>query len=70
MEILKSRRYKPDVIAHHNSHNECFKFVINNEEDEKELFEKYIDNGIVNPENVWLMPCVVVEMNIQLNQLW
>ena len=26
--------------------------VINNEEDEKELFEKYIDNGLVNPDNV------------------
>ena len=32
-------------------------FVIDSEDDEKELFEKYIDNGLVNPENVWLMPC-------------
>jgi 6-pyruvoyltetrahydropterin 2'-reductase len=53
----ENRRYKPDVIAHHNERGECFKFVINSEEDEKELFEKYIDNGIVNPDNVWLMPC-------------
>lgn len=53
----ENRRYKPDVIAHHNYNGECFKFVINSEEDEKELFEKYIDNGLVNRENVWLMPC-------------
>ena len=53
----EKRRYKPDVIAHHNSRGECFKFVIDSEEDEKELFEKYIDIGIVNRENVWLMPC-------------
>ena len=53
----EKRRYKPDVIAHHNSRGECFKFVIDSEEDEKELFEKYIDIGIVDRENVWLMPC-------------
>ena len=53
----ENRRYKPDVIAHHNKRGECFKFVINSQEDGKELFEKYIDNGICNRENVWLMPC-------------
>ena len=53
----ENRRYKPDVIAHHNKNGECFKFVVNSEEDEKELFEKYINNGIVYRENIWLMPC-------------
>lgn len=53
----ENRRYKPDIIKHHNERGECFKFVINSEEDEKELFEKYIDNGLVDRNNIWLMPC-------------
>ena len=37
----ENRRYKPDVLKYHNELGSCFKFVINNEDDEKELFEKY-----------------------------
>ena len=53
----EERRYKPEVLEWHNKRNSCFKFVINNEEDLNELFEKYIDNGLVNRDNIWLMPC-------------
>ena len=50
-------RYKPEVLKYHNELGSCFKFVVNSEEDEKELFEKYIDIGLVSRERVWLMPC-------------
>lgn len=53
----EQRRYKTDVLQHHNNNGECFKFVINSQEDIDELFEKYIDNNLVKRENVWLMPC-------------
>ena len=50
-------RYKPEILKWHNSNNACFKFVINDEGDMTELFEKYIDAGLVNRKNTWLMPC-------------
>jgi len=50
-------RYKPDVLRWHNKHNACFKFVINEQADVQEMFERYIDNGIIDKEKVWLMPC-------------
>jgi organic radical activating enzyme len=53
----ESRRYKTDVLTYHNELGSCFKFVINSEEDEKELFENYIDPGYVARDRVWLMPC-------------
>jgi len=54
----EARRYKPDVLKWHNSHSEsCFKFVINDNSDLKEVYEKYIDPGYVDKDKIWLMPC-------------
>lgn len=50
-------RYKPDILKWHNDHNACFKFVINDSSDHAELLDKYINPGLVNKENIWLMPC-------------
>ena len=50
-------RYKPEVLKWHNKHNACFKFVISDQSDVDEMFERYIDNGIIDREKVWLMPC-------------
>ena len=53
------KRYKPAVLKWHVDNNSGFKFVINNEDDLQEVFEKYVyapDIGV--PMNrIWLMPC-------------
>ena len=47
----EARRYKPEVLKWHNSHEEsCFKFVINEPGDLIELQEKYIDTGFPSIE--------------------
>lgn len=53
------KRYKPKVLKYLLSKEACFKFVVNNSEDIKELYEKYITDGFINiPKNIiWLMPC-------------
>lgn len=60
----KEKRYKPNVLSWLNDYNfnkyesgiAAFKFVVNTEDDIKEIFENYIDNGIVSKEFCWLMP--------------
>lgn len=56
---LESIRYKPEVLKYLAKHNACFKFVINNAEDVNELFDKYIDDPLIQLDKklVWLMPC-------------
>lgn len=55
----EEKRYKPAVLRWHVQNGSGFKFVINNESDLDEVFEKYIHNPDVQvPSNrVWLMPC-------------
>ena len=55
----EEKRYKPTVLKWHVDNNSGFKFVINEEKDLDEIFEKYINNPDINvPHNrVWLMPC-------------
>ena len=60
----KEKRYKPNVLSWLNDYNfnkyesgiAAFNFVVNTEDDIKEIFEYYIDNGIVSKEFCWLMP--------------
>lgn len=53
------KRYKPEVLKWHVKNNSGFKFVINNENDLLEVFEKYITEPTIKvpKERVWLMPC-------------
>jgi len=53
------KRYKPEVLKWHVKNNSGFKFVINDENDLLEVFEKYISEPSIKvpKERVWLMPC-------------
>ena len=52
------RTYKPDTLKYlNNNFNCCFKFVVQSENDIKEIYEKYIDTYILQPNKIWLMPC-------------
>lgn len=53
------RRYKPEVLQFHAANNSCFKFVVSNDENIKEIFSNYIDHKDIKlPRSlVWLMPC-------------
>lgn len=55
----EEKRYKPSVLRWHVDNGSGFKFVINDNNDLDEVFEKYIKNPLINvPYNrVWLMPC-------------
>jgi len=55
----EEKRYKPAVLRWHVQNGSGFKFVINNESDLDEVFEKYIHHpDVLVPSNrVWLMPC-------------
>jgi organic radical activating enzyme len=55
----EEKRYKPAVLRWHIQNGSGFKFVINNESDLNEVFEKYIHHpDVLIPNNrVWLMPC-------------
>jgi organic radical activating enzyme len=55
----EEKRYKPAVLRWHIHNGSGFKFVISNENDLKEVFEKYIEHpDVLVPSNrVWLMPC-------------
>ena len=55
----EEKRYKPAVLRWHVDHGSSFKFVINEEKDLDEVYEKYIysNNILVPKDRVWLMPC-------------
>jgi organic radical activating enzyme len=56
----EDKTYKPEVLSWHSKNNSGFKFVINSDEDIKEIWEKYVQdgNGInVNRDRIWFMPC-------------
>lgn len=55
----EEKRYKPAVLRWHVNAGSGFKFVINNEKDLDEVYEKYINHpDVLVPKNrVWLMPC-------------
>ena len=59
-------RFKVDALNWHVMNNSAFKFVIQNEDDVREVFDKYINNPEVVPEDiknwfhrnrVWFMVC-------------
>lgn len=51
-------RYKPEVLTFMNSlRNSWFKFVIENEEDWKEVERDFLETEFINREKVILMPC-------------
>jgi len=61
---LEERRYKPEVLEWHtqnwdkfSSWGSTFKFVISQESDIDEIFNKYIDKFEIEKERVWFMPC-------------
>lgn len=51
------KRYKPEALEYHAANFSSFKFVIQNEEDVKEVIENYVDKFSIENEQVWLMPC-------------
>lgn len=54
----EEKTYKPDVLKWHVQHGSCFKFVVRNEDDITEIYEKYINGEPKVPtDRVWLMPC-------------
>lgn len=51
-------RYKPEILTFMNSlRNSWFKFVIENEEDWKEVERDFLETKLINKEKVILMPC-------------
>lgn len=54
----EDKRFKPDVLNFLAEYNACFKFVVKQESDLNEVFEKFINNPAINldPRNVWIMP--------------
>jgi 7-carboxy-7-deazaguanine synthase len=53
----ENKRYKPDALEWHaNNITSTFKFVICNEKDLDELFEKYINEFEIDNRRIWLMP--------------
>ena len=51
------KRYKTDALQFHADNLSSFKFVIQNEDDVKEIIENYIDKFNIDRSMVWLMPC-------------
>jgi len=50
----RSMTFKPDVIQELNKHNTIFKFVVNSENEWKEITDLYMD--IIDKQKVYLMP--------------
>ena len=56
----EERTYKPETLSYITNtfkNDICFKFVVQSEKDIEEIFKKYIDTSIINPKDIWLMPC-------------
>ena len=55
----EEKRYKPEILKWFKNNNACFKFVVKSEEDVREIFEKYINDSVINipKELIWFMPC-------------
>jgi organic radical activating enzyme len=52
-----SKTYKSEVLQYHSDIDSCFKFVITNQADVDEVFEKFINPFRIKLHNVWFMPC-------------
>lgn len=54
----EEKTYKPEVLKWHSKNRSIFKFVVREEEDVREILEKYINNKEIklDKELVWLMP--------------
>lgn len=53
----EEKRYITETLAWHSQHNSGFKFVVQSEEDMKEIMENYITKFNIDRSRVWLMPC-------------
>jgi len=53
----ENKRYIPETLKVHVIQGSDFKFVVQNENDLKEIIEKYVDMFDITKNNVWLMPC-------------
>jgi len=51
------KRYITETLAWHAQHNSGFKFVVQSEDDMKEIMENYITKFNIDRSRVWLMPC-------------
>lgn len=54
----EEKTYKPDVLKWHSKHKSVFKFVVKQEEDVREILEKYVNNQEIKLDKklIWLMP--------------
>jgi len=50
-------RYKPETIKWLSSRGACFKFVVTDQSQVTEIYEQYINKGLISKDRVWLMPC-------------
>jgi len=50
-------RYKPKAIKWLSDNGACFKFVVSEQEQVKEIYDMFIEKGLVAKSRVWLMPC-------------
>ena len=55
----EEKRYKPAVLRWHVQHGSGFKFVVSEQKDLDEVYEKYINHPdvLIPKHRVWLMPC-------------
>ena len=53
----KDKRYVPETLQWHNTYKSQFKFVVRDENDVKEVNEKYVNKFNIHNRRVWLMPC-------------
>jgi organic radical activating enzyme len=51
------KRYKPEVLKWHAQNKSGFKFVVNGEDEVKEILEKYVYDCLIPIDRIWLMPC-------------
>jgi 7-carboxy-7-deazaguanine synthase len=54
----EEKTYKPDVLEWHSKNYSVFKFVVRQEEDVREILEKYVNNKQIklSKKLIWLMP--------------
>jgi len=68
----EDKRYKPEVIEWHarNAYSDCgstFKFVVKDEQDILEIYEKYLTPFKIEKRHVWIMPmCGSREEHIEI----
>jgi len=73
-ERHERKRYNPEVLKqimnHYGPDDYIFKFVVNTEEDMKEINEKYVEALNIPSKNVWLMPQGISSEHLQAKAAW